>query len=164
MRVSDILQLEHHLMPDYAHPVHPLPYKHTYTNKKDTVCLMTSARPTFSPKFFFQFPSRRMYMFSHHTTHHDECTCFLITQLITTNVHVFSSHNCPKIKIKTIYSISLESSHKLNSTVPIFNKSKKSIQMNGLAPRALWFHTYRERSVPRAKNALRYKINYCWLK
>ena len=139
MRVSDILQLEHHLMPDYAHPAHPLPYKHTYTNKKDTVCLMTSARPTFSPNFFFSIP-------------------------ITTNAHVFSSHNCPKIKIKTIYSISLESSHKLNSTVPIFNKSKKSILMNGLAPRALWFHTYRERSVPHAKNALRYKINYCWLK
>ena len=132
MRVSDILQLEHHLMPDYAHPAHPLPYKHTYTNKKDTVCLMTTARPTFSPKFFFN-------------SHHDECTCFLITQL-------------PKNKNKNNLFISLESSHKLNSTVPIFNKSKKSILMNGLAPRALWFHTYRERSVPHVKNALRYKI------
>ena len=49
-----------------------------------------------------QFSSRRMQRFSYHTT-------------------------AQKEKEK-IYSISLESSHKPNSTVPIFNKSKKSIQ------------------------------------
>ena len=50
---------------------------------------------------FFQFLSRQMHKFSHHTT----------TQ-----------------KEKEIYSISLEISHKPNSTVFVFNKSKISIQ------------------------------------
>ena len=35
-RVTNILQLEQHLMPDYAYPAHPLPHKHTQTNKKDS--------------------------------------------------------------------------------------------------------------------------------
>ena len=50
---------------------------------------------------FFQFPSRRIHKFSYHTTAQ---------------------------KLKEIYSKSLESSHKPNSTVPIFSKSKKSMQ------------------------------------
>ena len=45
------------------------PHKHTHTNKKETVCLMTSAHPTFSPHNVF------------FNSHHDECTSFLITQL-----------------------------------------------------------------------------------
>ena len=48
------------------------------------------------------------------SSHHDKCTSFLITQL-------------PKKKRK-FFSISLEISHEPNSTVPIFNKSKISIQ------------------------------------
>ena len=80
------------------------PHKHTRTNKKDTVCLMTSAHPTFSPhNIFFQFPSRRMHKFSYHTTVQ---------------------------KLKRIYYKSLESSHKLNSTVPIFSKSKKQAKLS----------------------------------
>ena len=77
-------------------------YTHTHTNKKDTVCLMTSTHPTSSPHNLFS------------NSHHDEYTSFLITQL-------------PKNK-KKIYSKSLESSHKPNSTVPLFSKSKKSMQ------------------------------------
>ena len=50
-------------------PAHPRPHKHTFTNKKDTVWLMISAHPTSSPHhLLFQFPSRRMHKFSHHTT------------------------------------------------------------------------------------------------
>ena len=49
------------------------PHKHTHTNKKETVCLMTSAHPTFIPHNVFSIP-------------------------ITTNAQVFLSHNCPKIK------------------------------------------------------------------
>ena len=45
------------------------PHKHTHTNKKETVCLMTSAHPTFIPHNVF------------FNSHHDECTSFLITQL-----------------------------------------------------------------------------------
>ena len=78
------------------------PQTHTRTNKKDTVCLMTSAHPTSSPHNLIS------------NSHHDKRASFLITQL-------------PKKKRK-ICSISLEISHKLNSTVPIFNKSKISIQ------------------------------------
>ena len=55
-RVTDILLLEQHLMPDYAYPAHPLPHKHTQTNKKDSVCLMTSAHPTSSPLNLFPIP------------------------------------------------------------------------------------------------------------
>ena len=40
----------------------------------------------------------------------------------------FSYHTTAQKLKKKIYSTSLESSHKPNSTVPIFNKSKKSIQ------------------------------------
>ena len=63
MRVTDILLLDQHLIPDYAHPAHPPP--HTHTNKKDTVYLMTSAHPT---QPFSQFPSQQMHKFSYHTT------------------------------------------------------------------------------------------------
>ena len=66
-----ILLLEQHPMSDHAHPAHPPSHKHTHThahahtrththththahththtNKKDTICLMTSPHPTFSP-------------------------------------------------------------------------------------------------------------------
>ena len=69
------LLLEQHLMPDYPHPAHPPPHKHTRAraNKMDTVCLMTSDYPTSSPHNLFPIP-------------------------ITTNVQVFLSHNCPIIK------------------------------------------------------------------
>ena len=100
MRVTNILLLEQHLMPDYAHPAHPT-NTHTHTNKKDAVCLMTSANPTSSPRNLFS------------NSYYDECASFPITQL-------------PKNNTK-IHSISLDSSHKPNSTVPVFNKSKKSI-------------------------------------
>ena len=36
MSFTNILLLEQHLMPDYAHPAHK-----THTNKNDAVCLMT---------------------------------------------------------------------------------------------------------------------------
>ena len=88
-----------------AHPpLHSPPHKHTHThtNKKDTVCLMTSAHPTSSPTQPFS------------NSHHDVRTSFLITQLLENK--------------RKFYPISLESSHERNSTVPIFNKSKKSIQ------------------------------------
>ena len=104
--IVEMIVKEQYLIPDYAKPSPPSTpqtHTHTHTNKKDTVCLMISAHPTSSPlKFFFQFPSRRMQKFSYHTT--------------------------AQKKNEKIYFISLESSHKPNSTVPIFIKSKKSIQ------------------------------------
>ena len=69
MRVTNVLRLEQYLMPDYAHPAHPLPHKHSHTNKKDTVCPMTSAYPTSSPHNPFS------------NSHHDERASFLLTQL-----------------------------------------------------------------------------------
>ena len=93
MRVTNILLVEQHLMPDFAHPDHPPPYKHTHThtNRKghcppNDLC-PSHLQPT---RFFFSIP-------------------------ITTNAQVFLSHNCPKIK-ENIYSISLESSNKPDST------------------------------------------------
>ena len=53
------------------------PNKHTRTNKKDTVCLMTSAHPTFSPHNIF------------FNSHHDECASFLITQLSKIKENLF---------------------------------------------------------------------------
>ena len=44
-------------------------YSNTHTNKKDTVCLMTSVHPTFSPHNLFS------------NSHQDERTSFLISQL-----------------------------------------------------------------------------------
>ena len=85
-----------------APQTHTHTHTHTHTNKKDTVCLMTSAHPTSSPTQPFS------------NSHHDVRTSFLITQLLENK--------------RKFYPISLESSHKRNSTVPIFNKSKKSIQ------------------------------------
>ena len=86
--VTNILLLEQDLMPDYAHPAHPPPYKHTHTHththtltKKDTDYLMTSIQPT---QPFFPIP-------------------------ITMNAQVFLSHSCPKIK-----EILFQSSHKQN--------------------------------------------------
>ena len=76
--VTNILLLEQHLMPDYAHPAYPPPHKHTHTHrhththtltKKDTDYLMTSVHPTSSPHNLFS------------NSHHDEYTSFLITQL-----------------------------------------------------------------------------------
>ena len=63
----------------------------THTNKKGH-CLPNDLCPSHlqPTRFFFQFPSRRMHKF-------------------------FLSHNCPKIK-ENIYSISLESSNKPDST------------------------------------------------
>ena len=44
-------------------------YANTHTNKKNTVCLMTSVHPTFSPhNLFFQFSSRRTHKFPYLTT------------------------------------------------------------------------------------------------
>ena len=100
MRVTNILMLEQHLMPDYAHPAH-LTNTHTHQQKghclPDDLC-QSHLQPT---QPFFQFSLRRMRKFSYHTTAQ---------------------------KQKKIRSISLDSSHKPNSTVPKFNKSKKSIQ------------------------------------
>ena len=79
----------------------PAPQIPTHTDKKDTFCLMTSAHPSYSPHNFIS------------SSHHDKCISYLITQLQ---------------KEKKIYSISLEISHKWNSTVPLFNKSEISIQ------------------------------------
>ena len=75
----------------------------TYTHQQKGNCLPNDFRPSYlqPTQLFFRFPSRRMHKFSYHTTVQ---------------------------KLKKIYSKSLESSHTLNSTVPIFSKSKKSIQ------------------------------------
>ena len=66
--VTNILLLEQHLMLDYAHPAHPPPHKHTQINKKDSVCLMTSAHPTSSPLNLFSNSHHDECKFSYHTT------------------------------------------------------------------------------------------------
>ena len=69
MRVTNILLLEQYLMPNYAHPAHPPPHKHTHTRKKDTVCLTISAHPTSSPtQPYFPFSLRRTHKSSYHIT------------------------------------------------------------------------------------------------
>ena len=55
MRVTDILLLEQHLIPDYAHPAHPPPHTHTYQQKGH--CLPNDL-----------CPSQQMHKFSYHTT------------------------------------------------------------------------------------------------
>ena len=69
MRVTNNLLLEQYLMPDYTLPAHPPPHKQTHTNKKDTLCLVTSAHPNSSPHNPFS------------NSHHEARTSFLITQL-----------------------------------------------------------------------------------
>ena len=98
---TNIFMLKQHLMPDYAHPAHPRPQKHAH--QQEGHCLPHDLCPSHlqPTQPFYQFPSRRMHMFSYHTTAQKE---------------------------KKIYYISLESSHEPNSTVPRFDKSKKSIQ------------------------------------
>ena len=88
-------------MHDHAHPTHPTNTAHTHQQKGH--CLPDDLCPSHlePTQPYIQFLSRQMHKFSHHTT----------TQ-----------------KEKEIYSISLEISHKPNSTVFIFNKSKISIQ------------------------------------
>ena len=105
MRVTNILLLEQHLMPDHAHPTHPPPHKHTHQQKGH--CLPNDFSPSHLQltQPYFQFPSRQMHKFSYHTTAQKE---------------------------KKKKSISPEMSHKPNSTVPILNKSKKSIQTQGI--------------------------------
>ena len=70
MRVTNILLVEQHLMPDFAHPAHPPPTNtRTHTNKKGH-CLPNDLCPSHlqPTRFFFN-------------SHHDECTSFFITQL-----------------------------------------------------------------------------------
>ena len=67
MRVTNILMLEQHLMPDYAHPAHPT---NTHTHQQKGHCLpddlcQSHLQPT---QPFFQFSLRRMRKFSYHTT------------------------------------------------------------------------------------------------
>ena len=74
--VTNILLLEQHLMPDYAHPAYPPPHKHTHTqththahtNKKrhwlPNDLSPSHLQPT---QPFFQFPSRWIHKFSYHT-------------------------------------------------------------------------------------------------
>ena len=103
--IVEMIVKEQYLIPDYAKPSPPsTPQTHTHTHQQKGHCLPNDLCPSHlqPTQVFFPIP-------------------------ITTNAKVFLSHSCPKIKRKT-YSISLESSHKPNSTVPIFNKSKKSIQ------------------------------------
>ena len=79
-------------------------YANTHTNKKDTVCLWWPLPNDLCPSY--RQTTQPLCQFSSRLT------------------HKFSlSHNCPKIRENL--SKSLESSHKLNSTVHIFNKSKK---------------------------------------
>ena len=91
---------------------------YTHTNKKDTVCLMTSAHSTSSPHNLFS------------NSHHDECTSFLITQL-------------PKNKRKFIPKVLKV--HKNQIQLYLYSASKQELNanlshnMNELARRALWF-------------------------
>ena len=70
MRVTNILLPEQHLTPDYAHPAHPPPQKHTHTHQQKGHGLLNAfAHPTSSLHKLFS------------SSHHEECTSFLITQL-----------------------------------------------------------------------------------
>ena len=70
MRVTNILLLEQHLMPDYAHPAHPPPHKHTHPHQQKGRSLPNDLCPFHlqPTQPLFQFPSRRMHKFSYHTT------------------------------------------------------------------------------------------------
>ena len=84
-------------------PTQPTPQTHTHSHQQKGRCLPDDLCQSHlqSTQPFFS------------NSHYDECASFPITQL-------------PKNNTK-IHSISLDSSHKPNSTVPVFNKSKKSI-------------------------------------
>ena len=81
----------------------PLSAPQTHTHQQKGHCLPDDLYSSHlqSTQSYFQFPSRQMHKFSYHTTAQKE---------------------------KKIYPTSLEISHKPNSTVFIFNKSKISIQ------------------------------------
>ena len=76
MKVTNILLVEQHLMPDYAHPAHPPSHKHTHahthtrTNRKDTVCLMRTLLSLWIFKkknlFLAHFSNRKGYKPLHH--------------------------------------------------------------------------------------------------
>ena len=75
MSVTNILLLEQHLMPDYAHQPNLRPTKHTHLQKghclPNDLCqelLRLPIPPTAQKTLFFQFSSRRMHKFSYHTT------------------------------------------------------------------------------------------------
>ena len=71
MRVANILLLEQHLMPDYAHRPTPRPTNtHTHPPTKRTLSAQWPLLilPAAHTTAFFQFPSRRMHVFSYHTT------------------------------------------------------------------------------------------------
>ena len=80
MRVTNILLVEQHLMPDFAHPAHPPPTNtRTHTNKKGH-CLPNDLCPSHlqPTRFFFSIP-------------------------ITTNAQVFFITQLPKNKRKHLF-------------------------------------------------------------
>ena len=88
-------------------PPNPPSAPQTHTHQQKGHCLPNDFSPSHLQltQPYFQFPSRQMHKFSYHTTAQKE---------------------------KKKKSISPEMSHKPNSTVPILNKSKKSIQTQGI--------------------------------
>ena len=123
MSVTNILLLEQHLMPDYAHQPNFRP-TNTLTDKKDTVCLWplpgtpAFAHTTYSPQNAF-FPN----------SHHDECTSFLITQLPKNKRKLIPL--VLRVHITEFNRTYLQQVHKINTNL--------SHSMNELAPIALWF-------------------------
>ena len=75
MRFTNILLLEQHLMPDYAHPAHPQPLKHTDTHQQKGHCLPNDLCPSYLKPHTTFFPI-----------------------LITRKEQVFLSHNSSKIR------------------------------------------------------------------
>ena len=111
MRVTNILLLEQHSMPDHAHPP---PHKHTHTPTKRT---LSAWRPLPIPPPV-------------HTT--------LFPIPITTNAQVFLSHNCPKRKENLIHkswNFTEFNCTYIQQGQEIVTNSRHN--MNELAPRAL---------------------------
>ena len=123
MSVTNILLLEQHLMPAYAHQPNLRP-TNTLTNKKDTVCLMTSARNSCVCPYHLQ-PTKRFFS----NSHHDECTSFLITQLPKNKRKLIPL--VLRVHITEFNRTYLQQVHKINTNL--------SHSMNELAPIALWF-------------------------
>ena len=84
-------------------PPSPPSAPQTYTHQQKGHCLPNDLCPSYLQPYTTLFPI-----------------------LITTNAQVFLSHNCPKVRENSFHK-SWKFTY-TNSTVPIFNKSKKSIQ------------------------------------
>ena len=117
MRVTNILLLEQHLMPDHAHSAHPPPHKHTHTHQQKGNCLPYNLCPSHLQHTHFPTP-------------------------ITTNAQVFLSHNCPKRRENLFHKswnfTLIEFNFTYIQQVQDIN-TNSGHNMNDLAPRALLF-------------------------